>query len=140
VIRIRQNAYLDERALSFKASRSRGPGGQNINKVNTQVTVFFDVGRCSSLSGQQKKRILSRLATRADKNGVVRVVCRRFRTQKANRRAALQRLIELLKQALMPVPVRKKTRPPASARRRRLEEKRRRSELKRLRSQRNFEV
>ncbi len=124
--------------LVFKASRSAGPGGQNVNKVNTRITLLFDVANCESFSDVQKRRILSRLATRADKNGLVRVVSQRFRTQKANRRAAVERLQQLLAEALKTRPVRKKTRVPYAVKQRRLEEKRRRSLLKRQRAKRNL--
>ncbi|HIJ51746.1 MAG TPA: aminoacyl-tRNA hydrolase [Planctomycetes bacterium] len=123
----------------FKASRSGGPGGQNVNKVNTRVTLFFDVAGCEVLSDIQKQRILRRLATRADKNGVVRVVSQKYRTQKANRRASVERLQELLREALKTKPVRKKTKVPERAHRRRLEEKKRRSMLKRQRAEKDFE-
>ena len=123
----------------FKASRSGGPGGQNVNKVNTRVTLFFDVAGCEVLSDIQKQRILRRLATRADKNGVVRVVSQKYRTQKANRRASVERLQELLREALKTKPVRKKTKVPERAHRRRLEEKKRRSMLKKLRAERDFD-
>jgi len=124
--------------LVFKVSRSSGPGGQNVNKVNTRVTLFFDVANCGSLSDWQKRRILTRLATRADKNGVLRVVSQKFRTQRANRNAAVERLQELLTGALKIRPIRKKSKVPYAAKRRRLEEKRRRSLLKRQRSAKNL--
>ena len=139
MIEITDDIAICEDELVFKASRSGGPGGQNVNKVNTRVTLFFDVAGCEGLSDIQKQRILRRLATRADKNGVVRVVSQKFRTQKANRRAAMERFQELLREALKTKPVRKKTKVPERARRRRLEEKKRRSMLKRQRAERDFE-
>jgi len=139
VVRLTPGIEVPDETIVFKASRSAGPGGQNVNKVNTRVTVFFDVAGCESLSDDQKKRILRRLATRIDKKGVLRVVCQKFRTQKANRAGALERLAELLGAALARPPVRKRTRIPERARRRRLEEKRRRGALKRLRAERDFE-
>ena len=129
---------ISEDELVFKASRSGGPGGQNVNKVNTRVTVFFDVINCQSLSDAQKRRILSRLATRTDKNGVLRVVSQKYRTQKANRRVAVERLGQLLTDALKTRPVRKKTKIPYAINKRRLEEKRRRSLLKQQRARRNM--
>jgi ribosome-associated protein len=138
MVDITDNISIREDELIFRASRSGGPGGQNVNKVNTRITLFFDVSNCESFSDVQKQRILSRLSTRADKNGLIRVVSQRFRTQKANRRAAVERLQQLLAGALKTRPVRKKTRVPYAAKKRRLEEKRRRSLLKLQRAKRNL--
>jgi ribosome-associated protein len=134
MIQITDDISICEDELVFKVSRSGGPGGQNVNKVSTRVTLFFDVLSTTAFSDVQKQRILKRLTTRADKNGVVRVVSQKFRTQKANRRAAVQRLQELLGQALKTRPRRKKTKVPPWARQRRLEEKKRRSLLKQRRA------
>jgi len=138
MIDITDNISIRDDELIFKASRSGGPGGQNVNKVNTRITLFFDVSNCESFSDVQKRRILSRLSTRADKNGLIRVASQRFRTQKANRRAAVERLQQLLAEALKTRPLRKKTKVPYAAKKRRLEEKRRRSLLKQQRAKRNF--
>jgi len=138
MIDITDNISIREDELIFKASRSSGPGGQNVNKVNTRITLLFDVANCESFSDVQKRRILSRLATRADKNGLVRVASQKFRTQKANRRAAVERLQQLLAEVLKTRPVRKKTKIPYAAKKRRLEEKRRRGLLKRQRATRNL--
>jgi ribosome-associated protein len=102
------------------------------------VTVFFDVAGSESFSQVQKKQILKQLATRADKNGVIRVVSQKYRTQKANRAVAVERLVELLRGALEKKAVRKKTVVPKKARRKRLEEKKRRSMLKQQRAKKNF--
>ncbi|MBN2137768.1 MAG: aminoacyl-tRNA hydrolase [Sedimentisphaerales bacterium] len=134
------NIDIAEEDVVFKYSRSGGPGGQNVNKLNTRVTLFFDVAGCQALSDTQKRRILSRLATRANKKGVLRVVSQKHRTQKANRAEALQRLGRLIEGAIKTSPVRKKTRMPRSAHLKRLDEKKRRGALKRLRSERNFEI
>ncbi len=133
LIEIKKGIFISEDEFIFKASRSRGPGGQNVNKVSTRIAIFFDVANCRSLSDGQKTRILRQLRTRADKNGVLRVVSQRHRSQKANRAAAKERLIELLAGALAKRPVRKKTKVPASAVQRRLGEKKRRSGLKQQR-------
>ena len=137
-IEINNGIFISEDSLVFRFSRSSGPGGQNVNKANTRVTVFFDVAGSESFSQEQKRLILRRLATRADKNGVIRVVSQKHRTQKANRAASVERLRELLKEALKKRSLRKKTRVPEKARRKRLEEKKRRSMLKQQRARRAF--
>ena len=135
MIEVIRDIQIGEDELIFKASRSAGPGGQNVNKVNTRITLFFNVAGCPSLSEQQKQQILSRLSTRIDKNGLLRVVSQKFRTQKANRNAAVERLQDLLAGALKNKPIRKKTRVPYVAKQKRLEEKRKRSLLKRQRAE-----
>ncbi len=130
---------ISDSELIFKFSRGGGPGGQNVNKVNTRVTVFFDAANSKSFSDEQKEQILKKLASRADKNGVIRVVSQQYRTQKANRRAAVERLKELLREALKKKKIRKKTRVPEAVKRKRLEKKRRRGLLKRQRAECNFE-
>jgi len=138
MIEITTGIYIPEDALVFKVSRSSGPGGQNVNKLSTRVTVLLDVSGCSSLSDAQKRRILARLPNRADKNGVIRVVSQKHRTQKANRRAAVERLRQLLAEALKTRPVRIETEVPYAARQRRLDQKRQRGLLKRQRAKKNL--
>ena len=119
--------------VTFVFSRSSGPGGQNVNKVSSRVTVLYDVGVQSCLTEGDKSRIRRRLASRIDRLGRVRVVCQRFRTQQANRRAALQRLGELIEQALRRPKPRRKTRVPRSAIERRLRNKKHQGQKKHLR-------
>jgi len=121
---------IPEGELVFKASRSSGPGGQNVNKLNTRVMVLFDVAGSPSLSDQQKQQVLSRLVRRIDKEGVLHVAAQKHRSQEANRRAAVERLQQLVQEALQPEPVRRKTKAPAAARERRLQEKKQRSDRK----------
>jgi ribosome-associated protein len=139
MIKISRGIFISEDELVFKFSRGGGPGGQNVNKVNTRVTVRFDAANSGSFSDEQKGQILKRLASRADKNGVIRVVSQRYRTQKANRRAAVERLEELLRGVLKKKAVRRKTRVPEAAKRERLEKKKRRGFLKRQRAEKSFE-
>ncbi len=134
MIEIAKNTFVSEDELTLKTSRSGGPGGQNVNKLNTRVTVLFDVAGSAGLSDNQKKRILSKLSTRIDKHGVLRVVSQKHRSQEANRQAATERLQQLLQEALKLDPVRRKTKAPAAARERRLEEKKQRSRLKQQRT------
>lgn len=134
MIEIEGGILIPDERIEFKFSRSGGPGGQNVNKANTRVTLLFDAANCESLNNEQRGQILKALATRADSDGVIRVVCQRYRTQKANREGVVERLIELLNNALKKKAVRKKTAAPWSARQKRLEEKKKRSILKRQRT------
>jgi len=138
MIKITGDTFINENELVFKVSRSGGPGGQNVNKLNTRVTLLFDVANCGSLSDLQKQKILARLTSRADVNGVLRVVSQKFRTQRANRNAAIERLQQLLTNALKIHPVRKKSKVPYAAKQQRLEKKRRKSLLKKQRSVKNL--
>ncbi|MHC4519243.1 MAG: alternative ribosome rescue aminoacyl-tRNA hydrolase ArfB, partial [Planctomycetota bacterium] len=139
MIQVDGHTAISEDELVFKASRSSGPGGQNVNKLNTRVTLFLDVATSAGFSDIQKERIRTALSTRVDKHGVLRVVSQKHRTQEANRRAAIERLRELLAEALKPQPVRKKTKVPARARERRLKDKKHRSALKSQRTKKDWE-
>ena len=123
MIEVTKAVSIPESELRFTTTRSSGPGGQNVNKVETRVTLWFDVRGSQSLSPEQKGRVLRRLGTRINKEGVLRVVSQKTRNQAANRHLAVQRFIELLRAALRPRPARKKTDVPPAARQRRLEEK-----------------
>ncbi|MFH0980245.1 MAG: alternative ribosome rescue aminoacyl-tRNA hydrolase ArfB, partial [Planctomycetota bacterium] len=124
---------LSESEWRFVYSRSPGPGGQNVNKVNSRVTLLFDVGTCAALSPAQKRRIIEAFPGRVSREGTLRVVSSRFRTQAANRNAARLRFAELLTEALTPAKPRKQTTLPARARVQRLADKAHRSQQKHLR-------
>ena len=119
--------------FAFTFTRSGGPGGQNVNKVSSRVTLCFDLAGDPSLTDEEKWRIAGRLAGRISGEGILRVVSMRHRGQRANRVAAVERFYELLAGALTTRPVRRATRVPRAARRKRLVEKRQRGETKRLR-------
>ena len=124
---------IDESQLTFTFSRSGGPGGQNLNKVNTRATLLFDLAGSSVFDRGEKQRIRARLGGRITKDGRIRVVSMRHRTQLANRRAATERFYELLAAALSRPKPRRPTAVPARSRRERLKDKRKQGERKRLR-------
>lgn len=115
-------------------SRSSGPGGQNVNKLNTRVTVIVDILHCPTLSDEQKQRIAARLAAYADSDGCLHVSSQRHRSQHANRLDAIERLAAMIGRAIVPPVKRRKTRMPYAAIQRRLDSKKRRSTIKKFRS------
>ena len=100
MIEITPHVVIGEHELTFTFTRSPGPGGQNVNKVSTRVTLHFDVNDSPSLTADQKKRVRQKLATRINKDGLLRVVSSKERTQVANRRAAVARFVDLWRQSL----------------------------------------
>jgi len=125
---------LPEEEISYVTSRSGGPGGQNVNKLETRVTLRFDLAASPSLSEEQKARLRERLATRITRAGVLHVTAQKHRSQGANREAALERFSELLREAMLEETPRKKTRIPRAVHRRRVEDKKRRGQRKQERS------
>jgi len=132
--RINKDLSVDDDELRFEFARSSGPGGQNVNKVETKVRLLFDLCSSRSLSTEQRALIEERLATRITKAGVMHVSSQRHRTREANRRATIERFVELLADSLEEQEPRVQTRVPKAARKRRLESKRRRSQKKAMRS------
>jgi ribosome-associated protein len=134
MIRINNNLEIPESELSFRYSRSSGPGGQNVNKVATKVTLLFAVADSAALSEHQRAVVAERLAPRIAKDGVLHLSSERHRTRSANHRDAVERFAGLLAAALAPRKRRRATGVPESSKRRRLEAKRQRSDRKKLRS------
>ena len=119
--------------LRAATSRSGGPGGQNVNKVESRVTIEVDVSALP-LSDEQKALVRARLAGRINKDGVLRVTSQAERSQLANRDRALARMEELLRESLVQQKRRKKTKASKAQKERRIEEKKKRGEIKKLRS------
>jgi ribosome-associated protein len=132
-LRISRSIVVPERELSERFSRSSGPGGQGVNTTDSRVELSFDVAHSPSLPETTRARILGRLESRLVE-GVVTVAASEHRAQLANRRAARDRLTELLTAAAAPPPrKRRPTKPSRAANQRRLDEKKRRSETKQSR-------
>jgi ribosome-associated protein len=130
---VTEKITIPDDELVYKFSRSAGPGGQNVNKLNTRVTLLFHIAGSRALSDEQKQRITANLTSRISEDGFLTIVSQKHRTQNANRIAARKRLEELLVSALVVKRVRKKSVIPYAARQLRLLHKRRRSEIKQMR-------
>jgi ribosome-associated protein len=124
---------VPERELHFRAGPAGGPGGQHVNRASTRVEVRWDVASSPSLSESQRQTLLDKLDSRIDSRGILKVAADERRSQLRNKEAAVERLNALVGQALQKPRPRKKTRPSAAVREKRLKDKRRRSELKRER-------
>ena len=132
-VRVRPGLVIPEGAISIRFSRSGGPGGQNVNKVETRAEVLFDLAGSDLLSPADRARATARLASRLTKEGVLAVACERTRHRERNLREALERMGEILREAILPPKPRRRTRPTRSSRERRLESKRKRGEKKKWR-------
>jgi ribosome-associated protein len=133
MIRITPALALNESEIEERFIRSSGPGGQNVNKVASAVQLRFNVRHSPSLPGGVRARLERLAGRRLTLEGVLVITAQRHRTQEANRRDALDRLVELIRRAAEPPVPRKPTKPTRASRRRRLDSKTRRGTLKRLR-------
>jgi ribosome-associated protein len=132
-VRITSTVVIPWRELSFRASRAGGPGGQHVNTSSTRIELWWDAATTSVLDEETTARVLQRLAGRLDSSQRLRVVAAGSRSQLQNRDAAVDRFRELLAEALRIRKPRKKTRPTAGSRERRIKAKKTRGLTKRLR-------
>ena len=116
--------------FQFLTSRSSGPGGQNVNKVNSKVELRFDIPNSLLLTDDQKEILQAKLATKITLEGILSVVSQRDRSQLANKEDAIWKFYLLISKALKPVVRRKKTKPTKSSVERRLTVKRMKAEIK----------
>ena len=128
---IRDRIPLSE--IQYSASRSGGPGGQNVNKVSTKVELRFHVKNSSYLKEDEKERILEVLKKRINYEGELIIFSQSERSQLMNRKKAEEKFFRLLASALTRKPVRKATGPTSASKAKRLENKKKRGEIKRLR-------
>jgi len=134
MLRISDELTIDDDEIRFEFARSSGPGGQNVNKVETKVRLLFDVAGSPSLNAEQRARIEDKLPTRITKDGVLYISSQRHRTREANRKATIEKFVELLAGALAVEKPRKKTRISKTQKAKRLESKKRKSRKKAMRS------
>ena len=129
MIRISHSIHLDENDIDIDFVRASGPGGQNVNKLSTAAQLRYPVSK-AMLPEDAQARLVTLAGQRLTKDGVIVIHAQRFRTQERNRADAIDRLVELIKEALIRPKPRRATRPTLGSKQRRLEGKKRRSDIK----------
>ena len=138
MLRVSRDLTIDENDIEIVFVRASGPGGQNVNKVSTAAQLRFDTTKIALPSDAAQR--LARLAgSRMTKDGVIVIQAFRFRTQERNRADAIERLLEMLKEAMVRPTPRRPTKPTLGSKQRRLEGKKRRSDVKAGRGSRRFD-
>ena len=132
-IRITPTLTIPRAELTYRATRSGGPGGQHVNKTSTRVELTWDVAASPSLDDDQRARIRERLARRIDSSGVLRMTDASTRSQHRNRERVTERFAEVVASAFVERKKRRPTRTPRAAKEARLEAKKKRSQTKQLR-------
>lgn len=133
VLQINEKTAIQLKDIRWRFSRARGPGGQNINKVSSRVTLCFSIPQSSDLDDDQKRIILHVLDRFINKHGVLQISVEDDRSQMRNREIAIQRFTELLIDALTPDRERLESSIPQHEKERRIRTKKQRSQIKRQR-------
>lgn len=130
MIEITPRISLDERELAFDFIRASGPGGQNVNKVETAVQLRFDARNSPSLPDYVRLKLETLAGKRLTNDGVIVITAQRFRTQEMNRSDAIERLVELIREAAHRPKPRRPTKPTLASKKRRLDSKSKHGALK----------
>jgi ribosome-associated protein len=138
MLRISRDLLIDEDDLEVGFVRASGPGGQNVNKLSTAAQLRFDTSRIA-LPPEAYARLSQLAGQRMTKDGVIVIQAQRFRTQERNRADAIERLVALLREAMVRPRPRRLTKPTLASKQRRMEGKKRRSHIKAGRGSRGFE-
>lgn len=133
VLQINDSLWIPRAELTFRATRSGGPGGQHVNTSSSRVELAWDVGASPSLTDEQRARIREKLANRINGEGVLLMSASEQRSQHQNRELVTARFAELVARALVVPKKRIRTRPSRAAREARLDEKKKRSAVKKMR-------
>ena len=133
-IRINKKVVIPAHEIQFRFSRSSGPGGQNVNKLSTKVSLIFDLGHSSAIDESTGNQLRKKLATIIDSAGKITITSQESRSQYENRLIALEKFVILVRKALIVPKIRKETRATKSAVARRLTGKNKRGMQKKLRS------